>query len=197
MPQGDGPIALFMRNEDTGHGFFPPGRPLRQLAPHNNFDFPEEVMRQALALAVCCIVLAPAPALFALPETQGGSSHISVQINGLAVQGVSSLTNLTSLEKEVTGPGLGAQKTKTLVLTRLVTSSEAFRQWDENVKSGQPDRRSVAITVYNSAGEAQGSFTFKNCLPIAYIAAPASPGKTGTVKETIKLAYESEQWNPK
>lgn len=163
-------------------------------------------MRKTFAVAVCCILFGSVAQAPAQPPTQiPGSKHMSVAINGVALQGPFKVTGLTSLQQadlvqqRENGPQNavktlpGRQKSNTLVLTRAVTPDESLREWHKSVVKGRNDRRSVDITVYNGQDQPLRTYHFTKCWPVRYSGPDSSVQKSGMGTEKIELTYESVQ----
>jgi phage tail-like protein len=157
------------------------------------------------AVALCGSAFAQAPAYkdreAGVNRTRPGNTT-SVEINGVFVAGVITITNLNTLLEEArqgqTHPenhqpgGMTA-----LIITRKWTNARDWYQWRMTVLDGKTDRRSVSVIYHDGSGVEVGRLNFYNCWPIKHTLPSTNAKNSGYAGETIELEYERFEWKDK
>jgi len=151
-----------------------------------------------------------APQQAATTKTQGDfnlSNRFSVEIDGVLVAGVHSLTDLNALHQQaaaykdgedgVSRTRPGNHKPGTLVLTKDWSNTSEWYQWHKAVLDGKTERKSVSVIFHNDAGEEAGRLNFFDCWPSKYTEPALNARNSGHATETIELSYESMEFKTK
>ena len=128
------------------------------------------------------------------------SNRFRVEINGVSVAGVHTITGLDTLndvvaykdgEDGVNRTRPGNHKPGKIVLTKDWSNTLEWYQWRKNVIDGKTDRRSVSIIFHDDAGKEVGRMTFYNCWPTKHTLPSFNAKQSGHATETIELPYET------
>ncbi len=128
------------------------------------------------------------------------AGHFSLEIDGVLVEGTSSVDGLESLSEVIEykdgEDGVSHFKPGVVIRNRLVvrkdwSNTSEFFKWRKAVLDGKVDRRSISVIFHNDAGEKAGRMDFFECWPVRYVAKGFDSRSSGHATEKLEISWET------
>jgi phage tail-like protein len=134
-----------------------------------------------------------------MDTTKDRSKIMSVEIEGINVAGVHTITDFNALREEASRvkPRPDNHKPGKIVLAKDWSNTMEWYEWHKKVLDGKTDRRSISVIFHNDAGVEVGRLIFYNCWPVKHTLPSADAKNSGHASETIELSYEWLEWKAK
>ena len=118
------------------------------------------------------------------------AGKFSVEINGVAVPGITQVTEVTS--SDVAGSaGTPPSTAGHIQLARDWSNTPEWVVWRKAVIDGKVDRRSISVIFHNDAGEEAGRLSFTNCYPTGWTAPSLTARTSAHAVEKLDISFET------